>query len=253
MTAAHITFPPGAIADEPLRIPLLWDSGAALALAKPAGIAALQDSRIGGGARSILADINKRAAEGAPQFERLGIRSLFAVNLLDREASGILLCARNQESRANLKNAMGSSQFSFRYRFLTVADTVQDEISCDLPVAVHRQKPLALVSHKTGKKSVTTFRCLERFRDCSLWESNSSYDRFHQVRLHAAEVGLPILGETVYTNKSPVPASAAGDLSLYRGLALHLACIRFPLGESWLELEAPFPRPLQRFLKRLAR
>lgn len=252
----YLSFPPGAISDEPRRVPLLWDCAAALALEKPAGVSAFQDSRVGGGPRSILTAINNRA-RGTAQFERLGVETLFSVNLLEREASGIVLYAKTREARDTLKNAMGSSLFSFRYRFLSAGEPECDEITCELPVAIHREKPLALVSNKTGKKTLTTFHRRARLKNCSLWESESVYDRFHQVRLHAAEVGLPVLGDQLYCQaRSSLEVAPAAELRKVTGddeLFLHLKALRFPVDERWTELEAPYPRRFRTCLKKLRR
>lgn len=244
---SYISLPPGAVTEGALRLPLLWNGESGLALNKPPGLPAFQDTRVGGGPRSILTELNRRAEAGATQLERLQIQTLFALNLLDREASGILLCAKSHEARASLKNAMGSSRFSFRYHFLTASDLKETELSCDLPVAVHRQKPLALISHRTGKKASTVFRRLEDLGAYSLWESESAYDRFHQVRLHAAEVGVPVLGDSIYANQGRTSvekrSSRAGAKTVAeKGLFLHLYAVRFPLGEDWVEVEAPYPR-----------
>lgn len=257
----YISFPPGSLADEPLRLSLLWDSESGLALNKPPGLSAFQDTRLGGGPRSILSVLNTRAANGVAQFERLGIESLLLVNVLDRDASGVLLFAKNQEARSVLKNAMGSSQFSFRYRFLSAAKRDEEELSCDLPVAVHRDKPVALISHRTGKKASTTFRRLEDFGTCALWEAESAYDRFHQIRLHAAEVGVTVMNDPLYSHIGGlhvVPAvgksgGASGKPQLGAGFYLHLFAVRFPLGDAWIELEAPYPNALRMFLKKLVR
>lgn len=252
-----ISFPSGVVGATPLRIPVLWSGETGIALDKPPGLAAFQDTRVGGGPNSLLTEINRRASAGAAQFERLGIRTLFSVNLLDREASGIVLFAKDETGRASLKNAMGSSQFCFRYRFLTAADPDEEEISCELPLAVHREKPLALVSHRTGKKTVTRFRRVDRLRIGALWESESAYDRYHQVRLHAAESGLPMLGETLYSNARKAAEvkvnASAEELTASAGFFLHLFSLRFPAENGRVEVEAPYPRPLAALLKKLRR
>lgn len=254
---AYISFPPGSVDDIPLRLPLLWDSAAGVALNKPPGLPAFQDTRFGGGARSILTDLNTRAAAGASQLERLGIHRLSLLNQLEREASGILLFAKDQEARAELKNAMGSSRFTFRYHFLTAAQSADSSLSCDLPVAIHRQKPLALVSHRTGKKTSTLFRRLDDFGPCSLWESESEYDRFHQIRLHAAEAGIPVLGDSLYgpaagEGAPKLPARLQSLLS-EGGFFLHLFALAFPMEGQRIELEAQYPGRFRMLLKKLAR
>lgn len=251
---AFLSFPPGALSAEPLRVPILWNGDAGIALEKPPGIPVFQDSRFGGGARSLLSTIQEKAAADGSQFDRLGLRSLSVVNQLARENSGIVLYAKGQQGRTTLKNAMGSSQFTFRYRFLSAGTVDGDEAVCDLPVAIHREKPLALISHKTGKKTVTRFRRLEVFRGCSLWESESAYDRFHQVRLHAAEIGLPIVGDETYENvgkRRQAKMASVDENPLGVGpFFLHLFAMRFPAGDPWIEVEAPYPRELELLLRK---
>ncbi len=240
---AFVSFPPGQVSDGPVRLPVLWNGEAGLALEKPAGIAVFQDSRLGGGPRSIVTSVNKRVAEGAGQFERLGVEALSVINHLATDASGIVLFAKNARGRAELKNAMGSLQFSFVYQFLSDGERDEDEVTCELPVAVHRVEPKALVSRKTGKKTVTRFRRVQRFENVSLWESASPYDRFHQVRLHAAEAGIAICGDPVY--------SSTGEHRQRPTLPffLHLHRLHFP-GAA---LMAPHPAGMKKVLRTLAR
>jgi len=252
----YISFPPGALSDEPLRIAMLWDAKLGLALNKPPLLPAFQDTRIGGGPRSILSVLNQRAASGVPQFEKMGIESLYLVNVLDRDASGVLLFAKSVQGKALLKNAMGSSQFTFRYRFLTAAKPEGETLVCDLPVAVHRAKPVALISHRTGKKATTIFRRLEDFGSCALWEAESAYDRFHQIRLHAFEVGLPLLNDPLY-GKDEAPATpvrpVVGKPQLGHGFYLHLFSVSFPLDGELVSVEANYPGNFRMFLKKLAK
>jgi 23S rRNA-/tRNA-specific pseudouridylate synthase len=241
-----ISFPPGALGPGAVRLPLLWDSPSACAFNKPRGLPAFQDSRLGGGPGSLLPEIAKRAAEGGQQFLNLGLQTPSLINLLDREASGIIVLARTAEAKATLRNAMGSMAFSFHYHFLAEGGAGPDELHCDLPLAIHRTAPRALVSHQTGKKTSTGFRRLQNFGNVSLWESNSHYDRFHQVRLHAMEVGLTVVGETLYGK------ATAATSSLYGSLCLHLARMRFADDAGEVELEAPYPGALKNLLRRLA-
>jgi 23S rRNA-/tRNA-specific pseudouridylate synthase len=238
--APFISFPPGCLTEGPLRIPVLWDNAGACALGKPRGIPAFADTRAGGGARSILPEIQKRAKEGAQQFLRLGLVSPSPINLLDRACSGVLLCAKNEEGRARLRNEMGSLRFTFRYRFLAAGEG--GEFQCDLPLAIHHQEVRGLVSHQTGKKCWTRFRRIEAIENLGWWESESPYDRFHQVRIHAAECGLEIVGETIYGATPPEGG---------RPLFLHLAELLFPGPEGEVVVEAPLPGSMETELRRL--
>ena len=249
VTTAHpefISFPPSSVTDGPLRVPLLWNTEAAFALHKPRRIPGFQDSRVGGGPRSILPEIQKQVAAGASQFIDLGFETPFLLNLLDREASGVLLCAKNAAARTELKNSMGSMAFRFHYHFLAEGTEGPDELECGLPVAIHRAKYCALVSSKTGKKALTRFRRQRQVGKFSLWESESAYDRFHQVRLHAMEVGLQILGETIYSVSGE--ESATDDENFH----LHLARLHFPYQGETVEVSAPYPGAMESRIQQVA-
>lgn len=214
---------------------------------KPRALPAFQDSRLGGGAGALVPLIIKAAAAGGAQFLRLGLGHCSLINLLDREASGIILLAKTAEARADLKNQMGSMAFSFRYHFLAeTAGVDSEQLSCDLPLAIHHTKPLALISHKTGKKAETKFRRLQDFGALALWESESPYDRFHQVRVHAVEVGLRMVGEGLYRAPGRGESSPPSP-----ELCLHLARLQFRLGGEDQEVTAPYPVAFDNLLRRL--
>lgn len=241
-----ISFPPASVTDGPLRVPLLWNTENAFALSKPRRIPGFQDSRVGGGPRSILPEIQKRGAVADGQFVELGLETPFLLNLLDREASGILLCAKNAPAKIELKNSMGSLLFHFHYHFLAVGTDGPDELECALQVATHRAKYQALISNQTGKKTVTQFRRLQKIGKLSLWESDSPFDRFHQVRLHAMEVGLKLSGDTIYHFQGERPAASDEDFHF------HLARLQFPYQGETIEVKAPYPGAMETRIKQVA-
>jgi len=240
-----ISFPPGAVAPNPQRIPILWDRDGAIALDKPAALSAFEKPESDDVAHSLVDSINERART-APQFQRLDIQSIAIVNFLAADSSGFLLLAKNHKAKVFLRNALGSHQFVFRYRFLSAGDIDSDEIECELPVARHRTKREALVSNRTGKKSFTKFRRIERMGSLSLWESESFYDRFHQVRLHAAEVGIPIFEDPIYAKED----LTSDRFRRREPFFLHLSSLSFPWDGGIETVEAPLPRLFERILRK---
>ena len=73
---------------------------------------------------------------------------------------------------------------------------------CGLPIAVHNEKPCMIVSHKSGKFANTSFDPIQQHGKYQLWQASTTYHRIHQVRIHALESGLNIIGDEVY-NPSP--------------------------------------------------
>lgn len=255
-TENWISFPPGALADEPVRLTLAANAPDWFAVNKPAGLNAFSDSRAGGGPRCIVQAVRDRIGQG--RFAELGLCGIWPVNLPERDLSGVFLCAKSEAERTRLKNALGSLQIRFQYHFLAEGGGEAGELECNLPLAFHHADMRSFVTHRSGKKTVTRFRCLERNGRWSLWESESGYDRFHQVRVHAAECGLAICGETAYEppatgrRKGRPVRSIPGDVR-HQGppLALHLRRLLFPDSSGEITaVEADYPPTLRAMMEK---
>ena len=187
-----------------IRLPVLFDDGQLIALAKPVGTLVQSDSwfpRL----PVLIEAIKYQAAHGKPEFERLGIgpEGLWAIHDLDPECAGPVLFSRNREQAEELRNARGSGQIRFTFAFLTASKRAEAAFACDLPLARHSRQPRMLVSHTTGKKSETHFIQGDSFGAYRLWFAITHYPRRHQILLHAAESSLPILGDALYASSEP--------------------------------------------------
>ena len=251
----HLSFPPGTLAENALRLAVLHAAAGAVMLEKNAGIA-----EIGNAFRAQI-------AEGKPSACAFGLRRPQLVFAPEAEISGLQIYADKDSEALDLwKNTLGSALFRFRYTFLTrpVPNAAREsEITCSLPVAQHVSKPLALISHTTGKKSETHFRRVEMLSGFELWEAETAFPRFHQIRLHAKECGLPIVGDALYDG---VPAPRVSELRpkkrlnkgedkpLYAPICLHLRAVELPdrlPGIEAFSIEAPLPNGFETLLKKL--
>lgn len=252
---AHLSFPPGALCENALRLAVLYSAEGALALEKPAGLA-----EIGNAFRAQI-------AEAKPSACVFGIRRPQIVFSPETEISGIQIYAdKDAAALDNWKNAIGSAHFTFRYVFLTrplPGNTSDDAFACTLPVAQHVSKPLALVSNTTGKKSETHFRRIEKLKELELWEAKTAFPRFHQIRLHAQECGLPIVGDALYGGIPAIRVSElrpkkrlnkGEDKALYAPICLHLASVSLKNAVPGIErcaINAPLPNGFETLLKKL--
>ena len=249
---------------EPVRLPILFDDGQCLVLAKPAGVLVQADSwfpRL----PVLIEAIRYQAARGKPEFERLGIgpEGLWAVHDLDPECAGPVLFCRERDHAEELRNAWGSGQFRFTFGFLSQGKRQEPAFECDLPLARHTRMPRMLVSHTTGKKSDTHFLQGESLGAYRLWFAVSAYPRRHQILLHALESGLPVLGDTTYAGSEPVLLShfkrdyqAREDREerpLYPGPAIFLRELAWPGCEPVYYPEPPRWQALVRQLARHSR
>ncbi|MCH8475078.1 MAG: hypothetical protein LAT55_07615 [Opitutales bacterium] len=201
-----LSFPAGLLQEEPLRLDILRETNDWLALHKPADLAAI---RRGYGKEkhfSIGDALQCEYERGKPQLQAHGFEGIHSLCAPAYEVEGIYLLAKNPASRKNLREAMGSGRFLFHYQFWSLPrPELPDQLECDLPVARHRQEDRALVSHRTGKKASTLFRRLHALPGGDYWESTSAFDRWHQVRLHAAESGIPPLLDSLYGGSEELP------------------------------------------------
>ena len=101
-----------------------------------------------------------------------------------------------------------------------------------------------------GKPSVTHFRLRETLADTTLIEARPVTGRTHQIRVHAAHSGHPLLGDDKYATDPSRAATAACDL---RRLFLHAASLRFRLGDRDYAFHAPLDEELAKVLERLPR
>ncbi len=206
----------------------------------------------------IVAAIRKQA--GKPELERLGIKSPFCALQCDYEVSGACVIACDKSTAAVLRNAEGSGYVT--YEFILLARKSQNlpkNFEVNLPIVKNENRRVWTVSHRYGKKCKTAFELAEDFRDFQLWRARSTSARPHQIRLHAAEKGLKIIGESVYSRGGQIFTSQfKGNYKLKRGekfekpiyphLFLHLQKVSFngsdfnhpELGAN--EICAPLPK-----------
>lgn len=251
----HLSFPPGTLAENALRLAVLHAAAGAVMLEKNAGIAEISNA------------FRAQIAEGKPSACAFGIRRPQLVFAPEAEISGVQIYADKDSAALDLwKNTFGSALFTFRYVFLTrptPGKSNEDTFACTLPVAQHISKPLALVSNTTGKKSETVFRRLEKISGFELWEARTQFPRFHQIRLHARECGLPVVGDTLYGGAPAILVSElrpkkrlnkGEDKALYAPICLHLASVSLQNDIPGIEkcvIEAPLPNGFETLLKKL--
>lgn len=230
---ASVGFPAASSGERAIRVRVLAAEPGCVALLKPAGHA-WDDHPWNAGAPNLIASLRAQLAAGKPEMVALGLAKPASVHYIEPEAGGIALVAdRATDALERWRTAFGSGLIRFTYRFLALtADAPEEGGECPLPVAAHRDEPRALVSHTTGKKSLTVFRVAERLGRWTVWEAVAASPRPHQVRLHAAEAGLRIIGETVYSEGGCIRLgelmrggrlNKGGDRVISGGLALRIA------------------------------
>ena len=170
------------------------------------------------------------------------------VHRLDKETSGVLILARTQEAYTWLVRQFKSRRTEKTYLALVDGHPPTPTGRIEAPLGrdpKHRQRMAALYEGQ-GRKAVTEYRSLQSFRDHELLEVHPVTGRTHQIRVHLAYLGCPVVGDRVYGHRKP-------SLPLDR-FFLHAARIRITLpGEKTpTEFQAKLPNELQDILTELS-
>lgn len=235
---ARPVVPPGALSD--LESAVVYEDKDLLVLNKPAGIAVHGGSGLSFG----VIEAMRKSRPNAPYLE--------LVHRLDRETSGCLMLAKRRPALRALQAMQRAQDIDKHYLMLLPGDTKRRRWRTDLPLrknTLQGGERIVRVS-PDGKPAVTRFRVVERLRDCLLVEGRLETGRTHQIRVHAAAEGLPILGDDRYGD--PEANRRWRRLGLKR-LFLHASSLRFesPGSGQDLQIEAPLPEDLRRLVEAL--
>jgi RluA family pseudouridine synthase len=183
---------------------------------------------------------------------------------LDFETTGVLLLAKQRTALVALANQFGSEIPRKTYVALVQGCPNEECFTVDKPLAPDRFKPGMMRVSRSGKKSTTDFTVRERFRGFALMEARPRTGRTHQIRVHLAEVGFPILADKIYGGPQLRLSSLKRGYRLNREemerplistLALHAWKLELPhpaTGEA-IQIEAPWPKDFMVALKYLRR
>jgi 23S rRNA pseudouridine1911/1915/1917 synthase len=236
--------PPEALEPEPMALAIVWEDDHVLVVDKPAGVVVHPGAghRRGTLAAAVLAHAPSTAGVGGAG--RPGI-----VHRLDKDTSGLLVIAKTPEAWQTLTRALAARRVARRY-LAVVAGRVEAEAgTIDRPIGRHprwRQR-MAVRPPGQGRPAVTHYRVLERFRGHTLLELRLETGRTHQIRVHLASMGHPVVGDETYGRgraRSPVPLG---------GLALHATALEFvhPVSGERLRFTSPLPVRMVRLLEHL--
>ena len=121
------------------------------------------------------------------------------VHRIDRDTSGLLIVAKNDFTHLALAEQLQDHSLYRGYEAICVGGPREDSGTIDAPIARHRtdRKKMA-VDWQTGRRAVTHYTVLERFQGCTHIACRLETGRTHQIRVHMAHIGHPLLGDTVY-------------------------------------------------------
>lgn len=167
------------------------------------------------------------------------------VHRLDKDTSGLLIIAKNDEAHVKMSKQIQDRLVTKKYIALVRGVVKDDEATIDMPIARSKVDRKKMAVDKDGKQAVTHFKVIKRYKGYTLLEIKIDTGRTHQIRVHMAKIGYPVVGDMVYSN-------GKNEFGI-EGQMLHAKSLEFshPITGKKMHLEAPLPEYFTKVLEEL--
>lgn len=193
------------------------------------------------------------------------------VHRLDRDTSGVIVVAKSDQAHDALAAQFKSRQVEKEYLAIVVGTPDRDQDVIDKPIADHptqREKKAIRSGHATSREATTFYEVIERFTGFALVRARPKTGRTHQIRLHLAHIGCPVLCDRLYGGRAQITEleliprdsmgqdmPAAGDrgtpILTRQALHAHRLAISHPTTGQPMRFEAPLAADVERTLTAL--
>jgi 23S rRNA pseudouridine1911/1915/1917 synthase len=190
---------------------------------------------------------------------------IYTVHRLDRDTSGVILFAKNEDTHKFLSQAFEGKTIEKHYLGIVNGTLNSKKGTIDLSIMEHPAKYGVMVVNKKGKQSVTDYEVKEEFGFYSLVQFQIHTGRTHQIRIHMQQLGHPIVCDEIYGNAQPILISSfkrnfklskseEEERPILNRLGLHAHTLRFndAQGKEY-NLEAALPKDMKALLQQLAK
>ncbi len=239
----------------PVSLPtVLFEDDAFVAFDKPAGLLSAPDRW------------DKEQLHLVALAQRRFGAEAFNVHRLDRETSGVILFAKARDPLTRAARLFAEGKVRKRYLALVRGRPPSDAMTVDRPISSDPDRPGKMrLSHRYGRPATTDLRVLEKWRSRSLVEAFPRTGRTHQIRLHLASVGSPLLADPLYSDGQPLLLSklksgykfksGEEERPLLARVALHAESLELihPVTGAPLTIRAELPKDFEVALKYLRR
>lgn len=167
------------------------------------------------------------------------------VHRIDKDTSGILMIAKNNNSHNCLAEQLKDHSITREYEFICHGVFKEDNVTVDRPIGRNPKDRLKMAIVPNGKRAVTHFEVLERFNGYTHVRARLETGRTHQIRVHAMSINHPLVGDPVYGPKN-------SKIKL-NGQALHAKKLGFihPTTKEYVEFDSELPDYFQKLLEKL--
>jgi 23S rRNA pseudouridine1911/1915/1917 synthase len=228
-----------------IPLDVVYEDDDLLVINKPAGLVVHPGP---GNREGTLLNALLHHAPALREIARAGI-----VHRLDKDTSGLLVVAKSEPARRQLTEQLRTR--SLRREYLAIVNGVMIAGGdIDAPIGRHPQQRTRMAVNVRGKSAISRYRVKARYRAHTLVDVRLQSGRTHQIRVHMAHIGFPIVGDPLYGGRSRVPPDCGEELRqvlrAFRRQALHavgLGLIHPAFGEhmSWT---APMPNDMRQLI-----
>lgn len=167
------------------------------------------------------------------------------VHRLDKDTSGVLIVAKCDKAHLNISEQIKNHKVKKTYIALVKGIVKDNEATIDMPIGRSKKDRKKMDIDKNGKNAITHFKVLKRYSKYTLLEIKIETGRTHQIRVHMAEIGYPVVGDAVYSNGKNEFGIEGQMLHAYKLEFMH------PITNKHMELTAPLPQYFEEILKKL--
>ena len=246
-----------------LEIGILREDAHTLFLNKPAGLLMTPD-RWDKQRPNLMGLLQSGIRAGAPWAVERGWTYAMNTHRLDFGTSGVVLVALDRDALHVCANLFRLREVSKTYQALVWGRPKDASFTLNEPIALDTARPGKSRIHRHGKPSCTRVKVLEQFRTCAFVEAAPETGRLHQIRVHLAHAGHPLVGDADYGKDTPLllsafkrdyRPSAHEERPLIDRPALHARSLSLTLPgwEGPVRVEADLPKDLSVALKQLRR
>ena len=230
---------------EDIALEILYEDDALLVINKPVGLVVHPGS---GNWEGTLLNALLHHAPQLASIPRAGI-----VHRLDKNTSGLLVVAKTLAAQTALVRQLEARSVQREYLALVHGELTRAG-KVDAPIGRHPTQRVKMAVVESGKAALTHYQIEERFPSCTLLRCRLETGRTHQIRVHMARIGHPLVGDSVYV-KGPqkcVPQLRA-LLSSFPRQALHATrlALEHPVSGEMMEWHAPLPQDMQQLLQQI--
>ena len=228
---------------EPMALDILYEDSDIILINKPKGMVVHPAAGHYSGTlvNGLMAHC-KNELSGINGVMRPGI-----VHRIDMDTTGVLIVCKNDKAHNAIAEQLKVHSITRKYYAIVHGVLKADTGTVNAPICRHPvDRKKMSINEKNGKEAVTHYRVLQRFRRFTFVECQLETGRTHQIRVHMASIGHPLLGDQVY-GPAKVPFSGLQGQTLHAGV---LGIIHPSTGE-YMEFTAPLPAYFEAILKKL--